>query len=192
MQPTATRDEIRVAYRNMARRHHPDAKGDASAVAMSRINEAWRVLSDPSRRAVYDARIDASAGGSATGSAPSSPSRSAGTYTSPPPVVSTYHQPARFPWRFMLVIGCLGIGFVLVNAAFTKPGQPAKPDNLIEAGSCVNIADNGDAIEVQCNGLNQGVVDSLIPFDAVCGQGTESHRDRQGMGQVCVRLASSG
>ncbi len=91
----------------------------------------------------------------------------------------------------MLVIAGLGIGFVLVNAAFTKPGQPAKPDNLIEAGSCVNIADNGDAIEVACNGTNQGVVDSLISFDAVCGQGTESHRDRQGMGQVCVRMANS-
>lgn len=92
----------------------------------------------------------------------------------------------------MLLIGCLGIGFVLVNAAFTKPGKPAAPDNLIEAGSCVNIADNGDAIEVPCNGANQGVVDSLIPFDAVCGQGTETHRDRQGMGQVCVRMGNSG
>lgn len=176
----------------MARRYHPDARGDASAAAMSRINEAWRVLSDPSRRAVYDARLDVratsavAAGHRASGSTPS------GARAVVAPVATVYSEPARFPWRFMLVIACLGIGFVLVNAAFTKPGQPAKPDNLIEAGSCVNIAENGDAIEVTCSGTNQGVVDSLIPFGAVCGQGTETHRDRQGMGQVCVRMANSG
>ncbi len=176
----------------MARRYHPDARGDASAAAMARINEAWRELSDPSRRAVYDARLESLSGSAA--SVPSSSGRSGRAHdvANPPLVVPTYYEPARFPWRFMLVIACLGIGFVLVNAAFTKPGQPAKPDNLIEAGSCVNIADNGDAIEVACNGLNQGVVDSLIPFGAACGQGTETHRDRQGMGQVCVRMASSG
>ena len=92
----------------------------------------------------------------------------------------------------MLVLGCLGIAFVLINAAFTKPAKPDKPDNLIQAGSCVDIADNGDAVEVLCNGLNQGVVQSLIPFGSVCDQGTEGHRDRQGMGQVCVRFANNG
>lgn len=92
----------------------------------------------------------------------------------------------------MLVLGTLGTGFILVNAAFTKPAQPIKPDNLIEAGSCVNIADNGDAIEVACNGSNQGVVQSLIPFGSMCDQRTESHRDRQGMGLACVLLANNG
>src|SRR3954462_7290391 len=53
----ASRDQIRDAYRTLARRNHPDAKGEASASAMAEINEAWRVLSDPDRRAVYDAQI---------------------------------------------------------------------------------------------------------------------------------------
>ncbi|MCU1386700.1 MAG: DnaJ domain, partial [Ilumatobacteraceae bacterium] len=43
MSTSATRDEIRVAYRRLAREHHPDTKGDASAVRMAQINEAWRV-----------------------------------------------------------------------------------------------------------------------------------------------------
>jgi hypothetical protein len=92
----------------------------------------------------------------------------------------------------MLVLGSLAVAFILVNAAFTKPALPAVPDNLIEAGSCVSIDDNGDAVEVACNGANDGVVESLIPFGYSCGQGTESHRDRQGMGQVCVLIANSG
>ncbi|CAB4875600.1 unannotated protein [freshwater metagenome] len=152
---------------------------------MAQINEAWRVLSDPGRRAVYDAGRDGSAASASTQRPAPGPATM--------PVASVqYEQPARFPWRFMLVLAALGIGFVLVNAAFTKPGQPAKPDNLLEAGSCVSIADNGDAIEVECLAPNDGVVETLITFDSVCGQGTESHRDRQGMGQVCVRLANSG
>lgn len=58
---TATAEEIRAAYLALARRHHPDRLGDASpadraqsAARMARINEAWSVLSDPTRRRVYD------------------------------------------------------------------------------------------------------------------------------------------
>jgi hypothetical protein len=186
--PTATRDDIRIAYRNLARRYHPDAMGDASAIRMAQINEAWRVLSDPARRASYDAM-------SASPSAPAPPTQSTqpGTYdSSASATVPVYQPPARFPWRFMLVLGSLAVAFILVNAAFTKPALPAVPDNLIEAGSCVSIDDNGDAVEVACNGANDGVVESLIPFGYSCGQGTESHRDRQGMGQVCVLITNSG
>ncbi len=49
----ATRREIARAYRALARQHHPDA-GAPAAERMSRINEAWHVLSDPSRRATWD------------------------------------------------------------------------------------------------------------------------------------------
>ncbi len=92
----------------------------------------------------------------------------------------------------MLIIASLGVAFVLVNAALTKPGQPQRPDNLIDAGSCVNFADNNDAVEVPCDGLNQGVVVSFRASDSACSQGTEEHRDRQGMGEVCVRLTTAG
>ena len=162
---------------------------------MAEINYAWKVLSDPAKRAADDLSLErsrrsaygsaAQSGGSASASASASNAASAVQQLVIAPT------PSKFPWRFLAVMGVLGIAFVLVNAAFTKPGSPLKPDNLIEAGSCVDIADNGDAIEVLCNGANDGVVHSLISFDAVCTQGTESHRDRQGMGQVCVRLAGS-
>ena len=183
---SATRDEIRVAYRRLARQHHPDAMGQVSVERMAQINEAWRVLSDPGRRAVYDAQSRGSA-------APSSgaASTTVRTATRPMVVAPAVATPARFPWRFMLVVASIGVAFILVNAALTKPGDGDVPDNLINAGSCVNVADNGDAVEVSCGAAHDGVVDSLISTDGVCPGDTESHRDRQGMGQVCVRRITS-
>jgi curved DNA-binding protein CbpA len=54
---TATHDEIHRAYRQMARRLHPDAHGGAINPEMLAVNEAWRVLSDKSRRSAYDAKL---------------------------------------------------------------------------------------------------------------------------------------
>jgi hypothetical protein len=53
---SATREEIARAYRTLAKRLHPDAGPDTASVAMSRVNEAWRILSDPVRRRGWDAR----------------------------------------------------------------------------------------------------------------------------------------
>ena len=49
-------DEIRKTFRRLARKYHPDVSKEADAAArMSEINEAHTVLSDPERRAAYDA-----------------------------------------------------------------------------------------------------------------------------------------
>lgn len=50
--PKAHTEDIRKAYRSLARRHHPDKGGDP--VAFGRIQHAYEVLSDPKRRHVYD------------------------------------------------------------------------------------------------------------------------------------------
>ena len=52
--PLASYEEIRSAYRQLARRHHPDATASRASAEMLRINEAWRVLSDRGRRESYD------------------------------------------------------------------------------------------------------------------------------------------
>ena len=61
--PTATAAEIRAAYVALARAHHPDrntarpaGERARAAARMARVNAAWTVLSDPQRRAAYDAR----------------------------------------------------------------------------------------------------------------------------------------
>ncbi len=53
---TATQDEIRKAYRRLARKHHPDVNpGDkASEERFKQISEAYDILSDQKKRDVYD------------------------------------------------------------------------------------------------------------------------------------------
>ncbi|MFA7557481.1 MAG: DnaJ C-terminal domain-containing protein [Hydrogenophaga sp.] len=51
----ATQDEIRKAYRRLARKYHPDVSKEPDAGRrMAEVNEANEVLSDPKKRAVYD------------------------------------------------------------------------------------------------------------------------------------------
>jgi molecular chaperone DnaJ len=52
----ASGDDIKRAYRTLARRHHPDVSHDKSDAELrfKTINEAYEVLSDPSKRAQYD------------------------------------------------------------------------------------------------------------------------------------------
>ena len=53
---TADADAIKKAFRKLARKYHPDVSKEPDAAArMSEINEANNVLSDPEKRAAYDA-----------------------------------------------------------------------------------------------------------------------------------------
>ena len=53
--PEADTSTIRRAYRELARRHHPDFGGDTQQ--MISINDAWHVLGDPERRASYNLQL---------------------------------------------------------------------------------------------------------------------------------------
>ncbi|HEY9899650.1 MAG TPA: J domain-containing protein [Pantanalinema sp.] len=56
----ADEDEIRLAYRAMAKRHHPDRPG-GDPLRMAQLNEAYETLSDARKRSRYDATIKPSA-----------------------------------------------------------------------------------------------------------------------------------
>lgn len=52
----ASQDEIKRAYRKLARKYHPDVSKEANAeTRFKEINEANEVLRDPEKRAAYDA-----------------------------------------------------------------------------------------------------------------------------------------
>jgi curved DNA-binding protein len=53
---TATADEIRTAFRKLARKYHPDVAKDKKVAEekFKQINEAYEVLSDPDKRKKYD------------------------------------------------------------------------------------------------------------------------------------------
>jgi molecular chaperone DnaJ len=51
----ATQDDIKKAYRKLARQYHPDTNSDAGAEArFKEISEAYDVLGDPEKRKTYD------------------------------------------------------------------------------------------------------------------------------------------
>src|SRR6476660_9204626 len=56
VQKTASEEEIRTAFRKLARKYHPDVAKDKKTAEekFKQINEAYEVLSDPEKRKKYD------------------------------------------------------------------------------------------------------------------------------------------
>jgi curved DNA-binding protein CbpA len=183
----ASMDDIRTAYRALARRMHPDATATGSAASgavgrgsaerdMASVNEAWRVLSDPGRRAMYDASLR---------SPVTVPSSRAPSQSAPAPFAERAPS-GKFPkWPFVMLF-VLAVIFIITAGALYQPSKPAKPDNLLFTGSCVLLEPNRDAVEVGCETPHDAVVVTVVNFDAACPMETETYRDRQGRGYACV------
>jgi len=56
VQPGASPDEIKKAFKKAAMKHHPDRGGDEAA--FKQINEAYEVLSDPQKKQMVDMGVD--------------------------------------------------------------------------------------------------------------------------------------
>ncbi|WP_420453427.1 J domain-containing protein [Ilumatobacter sp.] len=195
--PSATPEAVREAYRRLAREFHPD-RTHGSAVGAERmpsINEAYRVLSDPARRAVYDADRRAEARPRPGPAAPRRMRADADADEGDRDPSFAYgfpDGPARVPWRGLLFASALAIVAIVVLAQFTEPGEPSGPDGILRNGDCVEIMANNDAREIACTGTDDLVVRQFITPDATCSTGYTRYRDRQGMGYACVAEESSG
>ena len=182
---------IREAYRRLARECHPDRAAIGSAAVggrdMPSINEAYRVLNDPGRRAVYDAALRGRPQPAAA--QPSDHTMSdTDDFGAPPLYVRSHHAPARVPWRSLLFFGLLAITGIVVLAQFAGPRVEQGPDGILRNGDCVEIIANGDVREVACTDGPDLVVRAFVTCDATCPGLTEARRDRQGMGVACIRL----
>ena len=169
--PTASIEQMRAAYRDKVRIIHPDSAVVSSPTAslqMAEVVRAWSTLSDPILRRAYDAELFG-ADGEVDDSFP------------PIPIVRGHFPKSLIGW-----ILALGIASVLVLNVLSDPVAPAKPDGLLQSGSCVVVDANQLAVEVGCEVDHYGVVRQLIGFDMTCPSDTEAIRDRQGMGQACV------
>ncbi|MGA0878074.1 MAG: J domain-containing protein [Ilumatobacteraceae bacterium] len=184
--PTATTEEIRLAYRELAWTHHPDRTGRTTSSEMMEINEAWRVLSDPMLRHSYDALLESAARSASSVGQSSRPTWDSGE-SGRRGSGFTSATPARFPWRFVLGFFVVAVAVILFLGVITDSAQPAPIDNVIRVGSCVDVDPvRGEAWEVTCDGPHDAQVAQLVPFDATCPSTTTAYRDRQGLGRVCV------
>ncbi len=148
---------------------------------MVAINEAYRVLADPGRRAVYDRSLTVPA------ALPDELVSESDPFAEPKPNLLSPAGPARVPWRFMAIAAVIGSIGVLISSIYSRDPKVEQPDGILRSGSCVAFEPNGDAREVACGGGGDDiVVEVLVPLDGRCPTGTVGHRDRQGLGIACV------
>jgi hypothetical protein len=189
---TATEREIKSAYRAKARRVHPDRvsreKEQSASLEMAELNDAWAVLSDPKRRRQYDDSLRVVREPEVRAEQPFQRDRTSELFAQRP--LNT--EPARFPWRSMLIFGSIAIVVVLVLSILSDPGSELQPDQLLQSGSCVVVDNDQSVREVLCSEEHYGVVRQLIGFDMRCPGQTEPYRDRQGMGTACVVPVGGG
>ncbi len=156
--PNATPEEIRQAYRRMARTYHPDVStADNAGDMFLALNEAYEVLADPAKRKVYDGLTTGDASpesappaAAAPSGAPSHPAYGAPTAPPPRPAstpayasVATPPTTQRTPpptWAiFLILIGACIILGVVAGALWPMLSQ-GHPSGGAEAATVKKLA----------------------------------------------------
>lgn len=193
--PSASTEEIRAAYRELAQRLHPDRQSAGSraeqALAerrMREINEAWRALGDPARRRSYDATLRG---------APRTPAPvSRAGVRSPMPVEDSdddlidvmgemgplQAQVVRgLPWVLLLGVFAAIFVFTAYATAGNRPPRPVSPRtaSTVAPGSCLQIRSGSTppaTTVVDCGGSHDVVLVSRVDERTQCPLGTERRR----------------
>lgn len=169
---SATAEQIRRAYVAKARELHPDSHGVDTDVnagrAMQDVNEAWRVLREPARRAAYDRSIRVAVEApDANGAIPAD-----ATALDDRPYPRRLAEPGDLtvaivraaPWVAVVVV----LVAIFVFTAFANNDATSRPDLF---GECVVIED-GHADGVPCSEPNDGRVVGIVDRSNLCAGGS--------------------
>lgn len=195
---SATTTELHRAHRALVRRYHPDAltgADDATRAEAARrireVNEAWRELRDPERRARYDLTL----------SDEPAPVRRASPYSPYPPgtepeppggfdewfadaeerragarVVERTTRPTRpFRARVLFGFGVIVLVGILLVVFITGPGDEG-PSTGIGRGSCVRVNTAGPPTQVPCELPNDGRIVGVSDVVGGCPGGATPQR----------------
>ena len=92
--PDASPEDIKRAYRRLARKHHPDVAGAESGDRFHQVQSAYEILSDPGERRKYD--LSVGWGRSPRTAIPYRPARAqAATVSQPATVKPTNYKPPK-------------------------------------------------------------------------------------------------
>jgi len=182
--PSATDAEIRAAYRRRARAAHPDHAG--SAADMAALNEAWRVLSDPGRRAMYDRALAGPRAVAADGGArtvtPEDPDDEG-------PIERPAGRAGYFtglPWLIVLAVLAVIFVFTAYAAQGGDDSEP-RPDGIVQRGDCVVLRTGHPVQETTCSADHDAVVADIVAPGVECREGTEAARGPVGAERLCLR-----
>jgi hypothetical protein len=170
--PGASQADLRLAYRQQARRRHPDVHPDHEADAeesMRRLNSAWSVLGDPEARRRYDERLavgpppPTAAGAGADGDDSSEPMD--------PFVTRPGHRLRPTFWALVLVV--LAALFVVTAYAGDQASNPGPGTNATEPRCLTSVP--GLEAYVLCDQPNVGRLVTEVAPDVACPPGTFRH-----------------
>lgn len=189
--PSASTEEIRVAYRALAAKFHPDramsgsqAELDLAERRMREINESWSVLHDPmSRRRYDDARVRErqAASREAAGGPPRPgplserprPQRDDLVDVAPPGGLLPAGVFRHLPWVLLVVVFAL----IFVVTAYAAKDDPAPEAPVTaEQGSCIDVYPGPSTTIVGCDGPHELVVVERVVSGEPCPAGTEVRR----------------
>lgn len=221
--PDASAGEIRTAYRAAAQRHHPDkapegARRAAAVHEMAKINAAWAVLSDRTKRENYDRELARNAQASTAAGPPSSAQPRTGPAASTPYDSDYYRDPVfdesmdvfpeservRAPIAVAGLIPAVALAVALLAIfVFTAyAGGPTSNEtpnsenrNMVAVrdirGQCIQ-QNSGFILVVNCALTpNEGRIVAQASLGAQCPNNTQGWVIRQQQVQACVDPATS-
>jgi molecular chaperone DnaJ len=148
---------------------------------MAAINAAWHVLSDPARRAVYDASLRTPS--------PTAPVAMPADLDAldDGPLEPGRHPLGRFgvPLPWIAILGVLIVIFVFTAYAASSSSHSGT-DGVVTVGSCVRVVAPDEVVATSCDGAHDGRAVSLSQTGTSCPAGDEAYRDRKSAVLVCA------